>query len=518
MSSTVRLFTGPPTHLRVTRRRFEGKAEVDVAIVGAGITGITAALRLAEMGKRVVVLEARSIGSGTTSGTTAHITEAVDARYERIESRFGLEASRLVAASSRAAIEHIGRRVVDLNLDCDFERVPGYLYTEKHEGVEELTKEHLAAARAGVRVEMGAPVPLPFPIAASVRFENQAQFHVGEYLAGLARAAEHKGAQIFEESRVLAVEDADPCIVHLENGAIVRARAVFFATHTPLNRVFLQTKLESLRSYVIALRNLVVASALYWDNAHPYHYLRMVTLDGTPYLLVGGEDHRTGTEENTEIHFERLTAYTRARFLGGDVVYQWSAQLLEPVDGLPFIGRNSMSERVFVATGYSGNGMTFATVAALLVSDLILERPNPWASLYAATRVKPLASASAFLRRNGEAAAHLIGDRLAPAEVRSTAQIAPDEGKTLRVGGERLAVYRDPFGRLHAVSGVCTHLGCLVKFNHAERTWDCPCHGSRFSVDGSVVTGPATRGLVRRDIEDERFPGEPDVARRTTAQ
>jgi glycine/D-amino acid oxidase-like deaminating enzyme/nitrite reductase/ring-hydroxylating ferredoxin subunit len=509
MSSTVRIFTGPPTVLHPSRPRLESDLEVDVVVVGAGITGVTAALRLAELGKRVVVVEARTLGSGTSSGTTAHITEAVDARYTNITSKFGPEGAKLVASSSREAIEHIARRVRDLEIDCDFERVPGYLYSESADQGDALAKEYDAASRAGLRVELGAPVPLPFPVSASVRFEDQAQFHAGKYLAGLARGAEARGVRIFEESRVLAVEEAEPCMVHMENGIVVRAESVFFATHTPLNRVFLQTKLENMRSYVIALRNLVVASGLYWDTADPYHYMRMLTLDGTPYLLLGGEDHRTGTEENTEVHFEKLVAFARARFRGGDAVYQWSAQLLEPVDGLPFIGRNSLSERVFVATGFSGNGMTFGTLSGLLVADLVAGYASPWASLYSATRVKPIAGAGPFLKHNVEAAAHLIGDRLAPPEVRSLDDIARDEGKTIRIRGERLAVYREPGGRLHALSAVCTHMGCLVKFNHAERTWDCPCHGSRFGIDGAVVTGPATKALARREVHDDEERNDP---------
>lgn len=514
MNSSVRIFTPPAASLAV-RNKLEAnlELEVDVVVVGAGITGLTAALRLAEMGKRTVVLEARTIGSGTTSGTTAHITEAVDTRYVDIESKFGAEGAKAVAESSRSAIEHIARRVEGLGIACDFQRVPGFLYSESGSDQERdlLSREYEAATRAGLKVSLDASPPLSFAAKAgsSLRFDDQAQFHAGRYLAGIAEAAERIGVRIFEGSRVLAVDETEPCVVHLENGAVVRARAVFFATHVPLNRLFLQTKLESNRSYVVALRNVPqdrIAAALYWDLADPYHYLRTIDLDGTPHVLVGGEDHRTGTEENTEVHFDNLLKFARERFGAGDVSYRYSEQVLEPVDGLPFIGRNSMSEHVYVATGFSGNGMTFGTLAALMVSDLILERPNPWTSLYSATRVKPIAGAKPFLRNSLESAAHLIGDRLAPPEVASLRDIGRDEGKTVRVKGERLAVYRDGGGSLHAVSSVCTHLGCLVKFNHAERTWDCPCHGSRFGVDGAVITGPATEPLSKREVEDESGP------------
>lgn len=475
--------------------------EVDVAIVGGGITGLTAAMLLAESGKKVVVLEARTIGSGVSNRSTVHMTEMVDSWYSQIESSFGKEGARLVASSSRAAIDRVTAFVQSLGIDCGHARKPGYLFTERDEDVAELASEHDAARRAGLTVELLDRAPLPFATKKALFFPDQLQVHIARYLAGLAQAASDRGARIHEWSRVLTVEDGEPCLLHLESGALVRARQVFCATHAPLNRVFLQTKIAAYRSYVVTYPNVEVPDGLYWDTDEPYHYLSPYSIDGTTYLLVGGEDHKTGTKKKTTEHLDALHAWTKQRLDVHEPSHRWSAQVEEPVDGLPFIGRNSMSEHVFVATGFSGNGTTFGTIAAMIVADIVLGRSNPWSSLYAATRVKPIASATAYAAENIDFPMHLVSDRIVPAEARSLADIGAGEGKTVRVAGERLAVYRDPTGSLHALSSVCTHLGCIVKFNDAEKTWDCPCHGSRFSIDGDIVDGPATRPLARRSLE-----------------
>jgi Rieske Fe-S protein len=312
---------------------------------------------------------------------------------------------------------------------------------------------------------------------------------------------------------VITIEDGDPCIVHLEHGPSIRAKHVLVATHAPLNRVFLQTKIAAYRSYVLAFPNVNVGDGLFWDTADPYHYFSTFTVDGVPYFIVGGEDHKTGTTTLTDEHLEKLLAWTKQRIAVPAPSFQWSAQVEEPVDGLPFIGRNSMSEHVFVATGFSGNGTTFGTIAAMIVTDLVNEHPSAWADLYAATRMKPMSSAGTYLEENIDFPMHLVSDRLHPPEARSPAEIRPGEGKTIRLRGERLAVYRDPQGSLHAVSSVCTHLGCLVKFNNAEKTWDCPCHGSRFGVDGAVLDGPATRPLAKKLLDARHESGTINASR-----
>jgi glycine/D-amino acid oxidase-like deaminating enzyme/nitrite reductase/ring-hydroxylating ferredoxin subunit len=488
-------------------------AEVDVVVIGGGITGLTAAMLLAESGKRVSVVEARRIGCGVSHRSTVHLTEAVDTRYLQIESDFGKEGAQLVAQSSRAAIEKIAQLVKSLSIPCDFLRRPGFLYTEKDKDLSTLKDEHDAARRAGLPVDLLSEAPLPFPNRGALRFPDQAQMHIVRYLGSLATGAQAKGAQIYEASRVITVEDGEPCIVHLEHGPTIRAKHVFVATHAPLNRVFLQTKIAAYRSYVLAFPNVKIADGLFWDTEDPYHYFSSFDVDGVPYLVVGGEDHKTGTTTRTDEHLEKLLAWTKARVAVPAPSFQWSAQVEEPVDGLPFIGRNSMSDHVFVATGFSGNGTTFGTIAAMIVSDLVNGRPNAWADLYAATRMKPMSSVGTYLEENVDFPMHLVSDRLHPPDAKSPGEIRPGEGKTIRLRGERLAVYRDPQGSLHAVSSVCTHLGCLVKFNNAEKTWDCPCHGSRFGVDGAVLDGPATRPLAKKLLDARHGSGTIDAPR-----
>ncbi len=475
--------------------------EVDVVVIGGGITGLTAAMLLAASGKRVTVVEARRIGCGVSHRSTTHLTEAVDSRYQQIASDFGKEGAKLVAQSSRAAIEKVAALVKAWSIPCDFTRRPGYLYTENDDDLDMLRKELEAAREAGLPVELLDAAPLPFATKGALRFPDQAQMHMVRYLGSLATAAQAKGAQIHESSRVITVEDGEPCIVHLEHGPVIRAKNVFVATHAPLNRVFLQTKIAAYRSYVLAFPDVSIGDGLFWDTEDPYHYFSSFNVDGVPYLILGGEDHKTGSEIKTDHHLDSLLAWTKQRITVPAPSYRWSAQVEEPVDGLPFIGRNAMSEHVFVATGFSGNGTTFGTIAAMIVADLVNGRESPWADLYAATRVKPVSSAGTYLEENIDFPMHLVSDRLHPAEAKRPGEIKPGEGKTIRLKGERLAVYRDPQGALHAVSSVCTHLGCLVKFNNAEKTWDCPCHGSRFGVDGAVLDGPATRPLAKKDLD-----------------
>ena len=476
--------------------------DVDVAIIGGGITGLTAAQRLKAAGKRVVVLEARDIGHGTTGGTTAHLTEAVDTRYHVLEKDFGREGARLVASASKEAISTIEQLAHLHAADCEFERLPGYLYSERESDVGELHEEWEAAGRAGLEVELQRESPLPFPVSAALRFAGQAAFHPFKYVRGLARSVDGGGSFVFERTRVLEVHEGDRCRLVTSQG-VVTATSVIVATHVPLNRLFLHTKLGHYQSYVVAVEaERVPPRALYWDTDDPYHYTRLVTDEADRnrnLLIVGGEDHRTGDDDDTAGRYEALLAYADGKFGVKRVAGRWSAQLMEPIDGLPYIGHNSLSSRVFVATGYSGNGMTFGTVAGILLSELIAGREHPWATLFAATRIKPVAGGREFVHENAPIGMYLVGDRLRGLNGKVD-DVGPDEGKVLVIDGKRLALYREPGGALHAVSAVCPHLGCIVHFNNAERTWDCPCHGSRFTTRGAILDGPALTGLAPADV------------------
>jgi glycine/D-amino acid oxidase-like deaminating enzyme/nitrite reductase/ring-hydroxylating ferredoxin subunit len=486
----------------------------DVAVVGAGITGLTAALLLAREGLRVAVIEAGRVGGDVSGLTTAHLTAAIDSRYSQLIGDFGLRGAQLAAQSSVAAIERIAEFVAELRIDCDFERVPGYLYTESADEVEELLRERDAARRAGLRVEGRAQAPLPFATQGAIVFDNQAQFNPTPYLQGLARAIVAAGGMVFERSRVIAFDEGratGQAQVRTAAGG-VRAAAVILATHAPIHDptllpdlLLVQSKLSPYRSYVLAarLRDQAPPRGLFWDTEDPYHYIRGARDRQGPLLIVGGEDHRTGEEPDTAARFEALEEYLRERFAVAEIAYRWSSQWYEPADGLPYIGKTPLPAPVWIATGYSGNGMTFGTVAGMLLADAVRGRANRWAELYAANRVKPLAAGASLIAEGAKIIQHFVGDRAPGAELRSLGSVAPGEGVVARIGGEQVAVYRDEQGQLHTMSAVCTHARCIVGWNPSEQSWDCPCHGGRYSATGEVLNGPPVKRLERlRIVED----------------
>jgi glycine/D-amino acid oxidase-like deaminating enzyme/nitrite reductase/ring-hydroxylating ferredoxin subunit len=477
--------------------------DIDVAIAGGGISALTAAVVLARAGRRVAVLERDAIASGETGHTTAHLTEAVDCRYRTIAKDFGEDSARLVAESSRTAIDWIERIGATDGRDVGFARVPGFLYTEHRFDIETLAEELDAAHRAGCAVAWVDEVPLPFKTFGGIRWNHQAQIHATAYLEALLDEALKSGVRIFDQTRVIDVSDGEPCRVTTDHGEI-RARDVFVAAHVPVNnRVLLLTKIAAYRSYAIAADGASsFLPGLFWDTADPYHYIRRAMIGPRSYVIVGGEDHRTGEDGDTEHHFDRLRTYARERFGVAQETFRWSGQIIEPVDGLPYIGLNAGSGHVYVATGYAGNGMTFGTLAGLIVSEQVLGHANPYAELYKATRVKPIAAAADYIAENVAFPTHLVKDRLTSLDAAhgSPDALRPGEGGVFTSEHGKVAVCRSREGALQAVSAVCTHLGCDVAWNHAEQTWDCPCHGSRYSPAGRVINGPAVNDLEPRTV------------------
>jgi len=471
----------------------DGDTRVDVVVVGAGITGLTAARLLVKEGKRVMVLEQGRVGSGTTGGTTAHVTQVPDLRFRDLRSKWGIDDLRMVVDSSRAALERIAALVEEDAIDCDFVRIPAYLYSESSDEISKLEEEVEAAREAGMAVELVRSVPLPFPVAAAVRYEDQARFHPLKYLASLARTVQRNGGRVHERTRVLEVDAGEPCRVRTERGTVT-AGSVLFATHTPAGFSLLHTELEPLRSYVLTakLRSGEPPEGLFFDTAAPYHYTRRQG----DLLIVGGKDHKTGEDGKPEESYRALEEYVRQRWAVGSIEHRWSAQFYDPPDGLPMIGRALTSGHVFVATGYSGVGMVFGTLGGMLLADFASGRENPWAAVYRPSRVKPLAAGPHVLKMNLEAGAAFVKDRIKTPKIDTVSEIPLGEGRVVEIGGERAAVYRDESGALQAVSAVCTHAGCLVHWNAAEKSWDCPCHGSRFATDGGVLEGPAVKGLA----------------------
>lgn len=482
---------------------------VDVAIVGGGITGVTAALLAKRAGLRVALLESRRIGSGETFKTTAHLTEVLDLRFQKLIGKFGLEGGSLAVRGQRTAIDTIRRFVEELRIDCDLEARDGYLLAETDAETDELAKEEEAARKLGLSPTRMAATSLPFAVKEALKFQAQAQLNPRAYVEALVAAIPGDGSHVFEMTHVQDVTDGEPCTVTTDRG-IVTARNVIVASGVPIsNRYLIHPKLAAYRSYVVAMANPRGAPAgLFWDMKDPYHYARTQTVGGASYLIVGGEDHKVGENDDTAGSFARLEAYVEARFGQAPAAtdFRWSGQIIESADGLPYVGRNALSKHVFIATGFSGNGMTGGTLAALVLADQIRGVDNPWSTLLDATRIKPLASAAAVLGENLAFPKHLIGDRLGPRQhLPQFSEIAAGHGAVVAVDGHKLAVYRDGQGTLTALSPVCPHLGCHVRWNSAATTWDCPCHGSRFAPSGAVLNGPATQALEPRPL-----PGEDD--------
>lgn len=501
MNATEPLWAQAPRSQAWPRYAEQGR-HFDVIIIGAGITGLTCAWLLERAGVSIAVFEAGVVGSGVTGRTSAHLTLELDTRYQTVIKTRGEEATREVAQGQRDAIDFIERTALEQQIDCDFERVPGYLYALDQAQAKELSREEDACTRIGVEVRAAPSLPLPFNVLAALEYPQQARFQPLSYLYGLLDRLPKERCQVYEGSRVTKVEDGEPCRVTLADGSWATAGRVVEATHSPLNMLWLQTKIARYQSYLVAGPSSRELPGLYWDMEDPYHYIRGASVDGQPYLVVGGEDHKTGKERDTQAAIDRLIAY--ANQLGVDVKYAWSSQWMKPVDGLPFIGRNSNQKHVFVATGFLGNGLTFGTLAGRLLSEACLGQTSALAQHFAATRITPVASFKDFVSENVDFPAQLVRDALAPSEARTLGEIGPGEGKLVRVKGRRVAVYRDDGGEVHALNPTCTHMGCNVHFNNAEKTWDCPCHGSRFGTDGAVLAGPAVKELAKVDLEKDR--------------
>ena len=475
-----------------------GNARADVCVIGAGIAGMTTAYLLAKKGSDVLVIDDGPVGGGMTSRTTAHLANAIDDRYVDIERWHGEDGARLVAQSHTAAIEAIEAIVRHERIDCEFERLDGFLFLPPGGDPEELLREYEAALRARVEgLEWADRAPLPgIDTGRCLRFPRQAQFHPLKYLAGLARALQGMGGRIASGVHAQEVIDGDMPHVVTRGGQRIDCEAVVVATNSPINdRVAVHTKQAPYLTYVIAARvqRGSAERALFWDTLDPYHYVRLLDPAGE-HIIVGGEDHKTGQADDSERRFANLELWLRERFpTAREITHRWSGQVMETVDGLAYIGRNPGDTNVYVATGDSGMGMTHGTIAGIVLADLIHGASVPWTELYSPSRVT-MKAAREYVRENSNMAWQYT-DWIRSGDVQSIEQIRPGTGAVVRRGMHKIAVYRDTEGQAHELSARCTHLGCTVSWNASENTWDCKCHGSRFGARGQVLNGPAVRPL-----------------------
>ncbi len=480
---------------------------VDVCVVGAGIAGLTTAYLLALAGQQVAVIDDGAVGSGQTSRTSAHLASAIDDRFVEIERLHGRQGARLAAESHAMAIDRMETICQREAIDCEFRRVDGFLFAGSDQDTELLDRELKAALATGVlEVERLEQIPgVTFPSGRCLRFGRQAQFHPLKYLSGLSQAIVRQGGAIYCQTRAASIESAKPAKVTTRGGPTVTAQHVVVATNTPVNDLLaIHSKQASYTSYVIgaSIPSGSVPAALYWDTEDPYHYVRVEpggAEGGAGLLFGGGVDHKRGQAQDCLQRFGRLEVWARARFPWLKAVeYSWNGQVMETLDGLAFIGRNPLDQgNCYVATGDSGMGLTHGTIAGIIITDLILERENRWARLYDPAR-KPLGALGRFAVENANVMAQ-YGAWLSPGEVDSEEAIAPGSGAVLRQGLTKLAIYRDDDGQLTRLSAVCPHLKCIVTWNPAGRTWDCPCHGSAFDCHGKVINGPSAADLPPAD-------------------
>jgi glycine/D-amino acid oxidase-like deaminating enzyme/nitrite reductase/ring-hydroxylating ferredoxin subunit len=474
-----------------------------VVIVGGGITGLTTALLLQKAGKCCTLVEAYNLGFGTTGGTTAHLNTFMDTTYNEIEKKFSAQDARLMAIGAKEAINLIRHHIGEYSIHCLFKDIPGFLFAVNEDQEKMLADIIEGAVKVGVKADYTNDTVIPVPYRKIALLEDQAQFNPLLYLHGLAKAFEDAGGILLQDCRMLHVEENEPINVVTTRGNI-KCCQLIYATHIPPGVNLLHFRCAPYRSYALAVRlkNDDYPDAVVYDLNDPYHYYRTQEMDGVKYLIVGGEDHKTGHEENTEACFRRLEAHVRTYFEVQEVSYKWSSQYFEPTDGLPYIGHlPGHPQNIFVATGFGGNGMIYGTLAGMVLRDMLVKGVSPYEELLDPNRIKPVAGFANFVKEAADVAGKLVGGLFPAERLSALADLAFDEARVVEFEGKKMGIYKDPHGKLYAIDPACTHIKCTVQWNQAEKTWDCPCHGSRFSCSGEVLTGPARKSLGIYDLE-----------------
>lgn len=479
------------------------KVTVDVAIVGAGIAGITAAYLLKKAGKTVALIEAQQIAASASGHTTAKVTSLHQLIYADLIDRLGEDKARLYGESNEAGVNFVASIVEELGIDCDFQRQATYSFAEQSQNLDKVQKEYEAAKKLGLPAEFVTETTLPFDIAGAVKFNNQAQFHVRKYLLHLANTIPGDGSYVFENSRIQTVEEGSPCKVIGENNSL-QATDVLLTTHLPIvDTGLFFAKSYPQRSYIIAAKidSDKAPDGMYIGTSQNYHSIRTTPAeDGGLLLLIGGGGHKVGEKSETEESYQELQEYARSHFGIENIDYRWSSQDYKSFDRLPYIGKlTPANDHVYVATGFSLWGMSKGTMAGMILADLVQGIDNPWADLYDSLRATPFVTQES-IKNNLDVGMHWVGDRLKGLTNWSTDDVKPGEGKLITLKGEKIGVYKNPAGKVTAVSATCPHLGCIVNWNSAEKTWDCPCHGGRFTCEGKVIQAPAVKDLELKSI------------------
>ena len=474
---------------------------VEVVIVGGGIVGITAAVLLSRAGRQVALLEAERLVGGVTGHTTAKVTSLHMLIYDELVRTFGRDRAREYWEANESGLATIRLLCAEYAIDCELEDATAYTYADAPADSDRIVREVETATSLGLSSSYHEQAPLPFETYGAIGFANQARLHPRKYLLALASAFEEAGGLVFEHSRVVGVEDGERCEVRTSSGCVVTADHVILATHAPIiDTGLLPARATAMRGYAMAIEaGAVVPDGMFIGAGSPSHSVRTATLDGSDVLIVSGHGHAVGEADDASERWSRLESWARDELGAGEVIYRWSTQDYYSLDRVPFAGK--LRGSTYTATAFSGWGMTNGTAAAMLITDLVGGIESAWTELYDPWRIK-LSSVPALARKGGHDLKRFVADRLQGGRDPGVVdELEADQATVLEVEGDRVAVYRDLRCELHAVSATCTHLGCVVHWNDAEGSWDCPCHGSRFGIDGQVLNGPAVEPLEdRRDV------------------
>lgn len=476
--------------------------EVDVAIIGGGITGVASSYLLTREGIKVALVEADRLLTGTTGNTTAKLTAQHGLFYDELIQHFGEEQAKLYYEANTDAMELVINIINNHQIDCDLIQEDAYVFTETNQTMSKLENELKAYERLGIRGKLVTETSLPFSVKSAIVMENQAQFHPLKYLRGLVEEIVQKGCQIFEQTVALKVEMGERPKVLLKNGKTITCKFVLSCSHFPFHdEGFYFARMTAERSYVVtALVEDEFSSGMYINAEEPTRSIRYTPYGSEKLMIISGDHHKTGQGGSTDLHYENLQKYTENTFQVKQFVHRWSAQDYSTLDKVPYIGQiTDLNKNILVATGFRKWGMTHSHVAAQIFRDIIVEQENPFINVYTPSRFQRDPSLKRLVKANVDVAKHLVKGKLQNPK-KTVNELKNDEGSIVDVDGKRCGAYKDETGNIHLVDTTCTHMGCEVEWNNGERTWDCPCHGSRFAINGDVVEGPAERPLKRIEM------------------